>query len=351
MLIVSKNSTDKKHYLKKSYIFAVTVPVMHTVRSAFGSFFFIPMPNKPAYSLIEQITLLKSRGMLFKNETDAVSCLKNISYYRLKGYWWDLQVDKINHQFEHNVYFEDVIERYNFDKELRIILFNAIELIEISLRTKMIYHLSLAYGGLWYKNENLFEKVPLKLKDGSQTTVYDNTISELQKEFNRSQEIFVQDHKKRYPNQDADAWKLLEVASLGTLSKLFKNLKHQLPEKSTISKEMGLNLHSELSSWLEAITYVRNIIAHHSRLWSKNMVKKPIFDIKNPIGVWFQNPITPVQIKKPFIIISCLVYQCKIIDKNNRIQKDILELFRRYPSISIYKLGFLNYWDKEPIWK
>ena len=215
----------------------------------------------------------------------------------------------------------------------------------------MIYHLSLTYGGLWYKNENLFEKVPLKLKDGSHTTVYDNTISELQKEFNRSQEIFVQDHKKRYPNQDADAWKLLEVASLGTLSKLFKNLKHQLPEKSTISKEMGLNLHSELSSWLEAITYVRNIIAHHSRLWSKNMVKKPIFDIKNPIGIWFQNPITPVQIKKPFIIISCLVYQCKIIDKNNRIQKDILDLFKRYPSISIYKLGFLNYWDKEPIWK
>ncbi len=73
MLIVSKNSTDKKHYLKKSYIFAVTVPVMHTVRSAFGSFFFIPMPNKPAYSLSEQITLLKSRGMLFKNETEGSS--------------------------------------------------------------------------------------------------------------------------------------------------------------------------------------------------------------------------------------------------------------------------------------
>ena len=90
-----------------------------------------------------------------------------------------------------------------------------------------------------------------------------NTIQELNKEFSRSQEIFIKDQKQRHPNQDADAWKILEVASMGTLSKLYKNLKHQLPEKANIANEMGLNLHSELSSWLEAITYVRNVIAHH----------------------------------------------------------------------------------------
>lgn len=54
---------------------------------------------------------------------------------------------------------------------------------------------------------------------------------------------------------------------MGTLSKLYKNLNHQLPEKAMIAKEMGLNLHNELSSWLEAITYVRNMVAYYLRIW------------------------------------------------------------------------------------
>jgi abortive infection bacteriophage resistance protein len=308
------------------------------------------MANKPAYTISDQITLLKSRGMLFKDESLAINHLKNISYYRLKGYWWDTQTDTTLHTFSSNTYFENIIERYNFDKELRLIVFDAIEMIEVSLRTKMIHHLSISYGSLWYLNSTLFENTPLTLKDGTKTTIYQNTIDELKKEFNRSQEIFIQDHKRRYQNQDADSWKILEVASMGTLSKLFKNLKHQLPEKAAISKEMGLNLHSELSSWLESFTYVRNIIAHHSRLWSKNMVKKPTYNLKNPIGQWFQNPITPVQIKKPFLIISCMMYTCNMIDANNKIKLNLDNLFNRYQSIPIYKLGFLNNWKNEPLW-
>ena len=96
--------------------------------------------------------------MSFKDESAAYHQLQCISYYRLKGYWWDLQLDSKQHQFFPNVYFEDVIALYNFDRQLRIILFDAIERIEIALRTKMIYHLSLAYGGLWYLNVDLFSK-------------------------------------------------------------------------------------------------------------------------------------------------------------------------------------------------
>ena len=64
----------------------------------------------------------------------------------MKGYWWDMQNDRINQTFYPNSRFETVIERYNFDRHLRLILFDAIERIEIALRTKMIYHLSIAYG-------------------------------------------------------------------------------------------------------------------------------------------------------------------------------------------------------------
>ena len=97
------------------------------------------MINKPARSIADQLQLLKDRGMLFRFEKKATHFLQNISYYRLKGYWWDMQKDRVNHLFDTNTYFEDVIERYNFDRHLRLILFDAVERIEIALRTKMIY--------------------------------------------------------------------------------------------------------------------------------------------------------------------------------------------------------------------
>ncbi|UAY53928.1 Abi family protein [Arachidicoccus terrestris] len=138
---------------------------------------------------------------------------------------------------------------------------------------------------------------------------------------------------------------------MGTLSKLYKNLKHQLPEKAMIAKEMGLNLHRELSSWLEAITYIRNIIAHHSRLWSRNMVKRPTESLNNPIGQWLENPLTQVQTKKPFLIISCLVYLCNEVTPGHQIKTKILDLLNSNPDIPIYKLGFLNNWEDELLWK
>jgi len=312
--------------------------------------FFIAMSNKPAYSIVDQINLLKKRGMLFRDEVNAPHFLENISYYRLKGYWWDTQNDFSNHTFQENTYFEDIIDRYNFDRHLRLILFDAIERIEIALRTKMIYHLSMAYGGLWYSDASLFNSSTIKV-NGVIKTIYQFTMEGLQNEFKRSQEIFIKDHRTRYPHGNPDSWKILEVASMGTLSKLYKNLKHQLPEKAMIAKEMGLNLHSELSSWLEAISYIRNIIAHHSRLWSRTMVKTPTEKINNPTGKWFADLLTQAQTKKPFLIISCMVYLCNKVTPGHQIKTKILDLFNKHPHIPIYKLGFLNNWKNELLWK
>ena len=91
-----------------------------------------------------------------------------------------MQADKTLHTFQNNTYFEDIIERYNFDRHLRLILFDAIERIEIALRTKMIYHMSLKYGGLWYLDASLFEGQTITI-NGNTTTIHQHTIEELKK--------------------------------------------------------------------------------------------------------------------------------------------------------------------------
>ena len=132
------------------------------------------------------------------------------------------------------------MERYHFDRQLRQILFGGIEQIEIAVRSKMIYHLSTAYGGLWYLNPALFDDA-IRIYDDRNMTAHAKVLEDLQKEFERSQEDFIKDHKRNHPGQPAEAWKILEVASMGTLSKLYKNLKITLPERSMISNEMDVN--------------------------------------------------------------------------------------------------------------
>jgi len=306
--------------------------------------------NKPAFTISDQIELLKSRGMLFRDEIKAYVQLKKISYYRLKGYWWDVQNDPILHTFQPNVYFEDIIERYDFDRQLRIILFDAIEQIEIALRTKMIYHLSIAYGGLWYLNETLFDNTVI-IQNGITSTTHLLALDELQKEFNRSQEIFIKNQRLRYPRQNVDAWKILEVASMGTLSKLYKNLRNKLPEKAIIANEMGLNSTFTFVGWLESITLLRNLIAHHSRLWSRSMVKSPSMQLNNPVEAWFVQPLRPKQLNKPFAIISCMIYLYNNLNHSDEIKRKIVDLIDKYPNVSIYKYGFFNNWRSEPLWK
>jgi abortive infection bacteriophage resistance protein len=98
--------------------------------------------SKKVCTIEEHIVQLIERGLTIKNIETAKHCLANVSYYRLAGYWWPMQSDKINHFFKPESTFDDVISLYNFDCELRILLFDVIEKIEISLRTKLIYHLS-----------------------------------------------------------------------------------------------------------------------------------------------------------------------------------------------------------------
>ncbi|MDP4238919.1 MAG: Abi family protein [Bacteroidota bacterium] len=106
------------------------------------------------------------------------------------------QSDTVNHTFNPNTYFENVIERYYLDHQLRLILFDASKLIEIALRTRMIYFLAQAYGGFWYLNDAISENPIIR----------DWILNALKVEFERNMEIYATDFKSRHPDKDPDGW-------------------------------------------------------------------------------------------------------------------------------------------------
>lgn len=291
-------------------------------------------------SLQEQIAVLKERNMSFKRESDALHFLANISYYRLKGYWWEMQDDKVNHHFVDGSYFEDVIDLYNFDRHFRLIVFNAIERIEIALRTKMIYHLSLSSGAEWYLESALF---PNK-------KYFSDFQGRIHKELSESREEFIVKHYENHPNENPESWKALEVLTLGSLSKLYQNLDHRLPEKNTIANEFGLYNQKHLSSWLITITLIRNIIAHHGRLWNRVIINKYTWPSKSvkPILDYVPNNY---QRRKVFPILSAILYMNNFISPGHHIKNELFTLFEEFDHVPLYKMGFPKEWERQPIWK
>jgi abortive infection bacteriophage resistance protein len=295
---------------------------------------------KDPKNIQEQIDLLKSREMSFRDIFKANHFLSNISYYRLKGYWYEMQADFENHIFHENVYFEDVLDLYNFDRHLRLLVFNAIERIEIALRTKLIYHMSISYGAKWYMDEIHFHS----------KYHFNDFLEKIENDIKQSSEEFIVKHYVNHPDQKPESWKALEVVSLNTLSKLYSNIKPQLPEKSSIANEFGLNSHKDLSSWLRTITFIRNLIAHHSRLWNRVMVNKYSWpnNSRYPLLSYFPNE---ERRKKFFPIFSAIIYLNEIISPGNKLKDEFLALVNQYPNTPLYKMGFPPKWKEEPIFK
>ena len=295
---------------------------------------------KPAITIQEQIQLLQRRNMSFHDVDNAPHFLSNISYYRLKGYWWEMQDDFVNHHFRSGSYFEDAVDLYNFDRHLRLIIFNGIERIEIALRTKLIYYLSLSYGANWYLNPDLFDKQP----------EYLSFVSKVNIELGRSSEEFIVRHFENHPKESPESWKALEVLTLGTLSKLYQNLKHQLPEKNQIAKDFGLYNQKFLASWLLTITVVRNIIAHHSRLWNRVIINKYDWPPSTPGPILNYIPDNH-QRRKIFPLLSAILYMNSQISPGNHLKEELNTLFTQFPNINLSRMGFPANWQNEPIWK
>ncbi len=295
--------------------------------------------EKNPLNIEQQITQLKQRGLIVEDKLFAKHYLSHVGYYRLAGYWWTMQEDKTNHRFKKDSKFEGVISLYKFDREFRVLLFDIIEKIEISLRAKLILHLSIEFGPWWFQDAFLFSNTQALIK----------TLSSIQEEVERSKEIFIKEHKKKYKDdlRFPPAWKTLELTSFGALSKLYGNLKNNLKVKDSIAKDYGAVNHTYLPSWLESIAQIRNFCAHHSRLWNKIIPSTPKL-LSSPPNIWLNN--VPSDTQKIYIHLCIMKYMLNTISPENLFSENLKKLFENYPSVDKHALGFINDWQSEPLW-
>jgi len=291
--------------------------------------------QKSFLSYAEQIALLKNRGLVFKDETKALNIFESVSYYRLSNYWQPFLKDKQSKIFKENTDFDNVFRLYKFDAALRRIIMAEIEKIEIAVRSKIAYILSLSNGSFWLEKENLF----------SNSEMYATIMSNIREEVNRSHESFILSFKKEYSNDIPPAFMALETVSFGTLSKLYKFLK-LAKYKQEIAQFFCLS-DVTFESWLHSLVYVRNICAHHARLWNRQMRISPL-PLKTYKNIWLNNK--QASNNRIYFILSMIIYLLNIINPKHSFKQKLNSLFLKYPNIDKAAMGFPADWQKEHLW-
>ena len=203
----------------------------------------------------EQIKLLKQRGLIISNEKYVLTKLQHINYYRWSAYFLPFQYPKNSenkNKFLPNTTFEDIIKLYYFDTELRKIIFESIEVIEIYLRTQIAYYHSKSYDAFGYLDiKNLRE---------NKQTEFDELHRDILKEKERSKEVFIKHFIDKYKTNDLPIWTVVEIISFGSLSKLFMILQEK--EQSEVIACMGGINKVVFFKWFKALSSVRNACAH-----------------------------------------------------------------------------------------
>jgi abortive infection bacteriophage resistance protein len=311
---------------------------IRTAQSGEAFYFFMAKTpyTKPFISLQEQLKQLKLRGLKFTDEVKALHLLKYIGYYRFSGYWYPLLADKQKHIFKPDANFETAFSLYKFDCELRKLIIAELEKIEIAVRTQMAYSLSTTHGSFWIDDENLFVN----------SVKYRATLDKINSEIQRSDEDFITAFASKYANPLPPSFITLEIVSFGTLSKLYENLKSDVAKRE-ISQTFGLP-DMVFISWLHGLTYIRNVCAHHARLWNKLLQIQPLFPRRTQ-HKWITS--RNVRNNHIYYILSIIIYFLNTINPKHTFRQKLENLFAKYPNVDKVAMGFPPDWQAEPLWQ
>lgn len=294
--------------------------------------------TKPRLTIDGQIGLLKKQGLQVLDEDVAHHVLKIVGYYRLSGY---LLPFKLPHQINNHrsfikgTTFDTVWQLYQFDRELRLLISDAIEKIEVTFRASISETISEEFGVFGYTQREFYRDA----------RPYEILLRDINKILKDRQEVFIQHYLEKYSDPKyPPIWMVIETLSFGACSKMFANIKLVSTRRKICDV---FNQHPTIvESWMKVIVWIRNLCAHHARLWNRWLIDAPIIPKNEPWHkILFEN-------NRRFIACSYIITKLlKEIAPNSHWQSNMFNLFQKYPTYPGKPMGFLSPWQNDPFWK
>ena len=288
--------------------------------------------NKPAITHAQQVALLQQRGMNIAAAAEAEFYLRHLNYYRLGAYWLPFEANHATHQFKPGTCFKDVLNLYVFDRELRLLVLDAIERVEVSVRSQWAYQLGHIHGSHAHLDKSLF------------SSYWQSNLDMLNKEVNRSNETFIKHLQNTYDELLPPVWAVCEVMSLGSLSRWYTSLQPK-PTRRAIAAPYGID-EDVLRSWLQHLSLVRNFCAHHSRLWNREFTFTPKSPKRKPRQMADQ--FIPDS-RKLYNTLVLLVFCLDMISPRHGWRSRFKALIDAH-RIPVSAMGFPQNWRERSIW-
>lgn len=227
----------------------------------------MPTGPKPFQGYEEQADLLESRGMDMGDRADAVARLRQVNYYRLSGYWYPfrrLSNGVREDRFYDGTCFSDIIKLYEFDANLRAMTFACLAPIELTIRALLGHELGRVHACAHLEPISV-------LGPRAKGPEYARWLATYTAELNDSREDFVAHHHAKYGGV-LPVWAAVEILDWGGLTRLFGFAER--PTQNAVAGAFGLRA-PQLESWLKSLNIVRNVCAHHGRLFNRSFALTP----------------------------------------------------------------------------
>lgn len=314
---------------------------------------------KPWLSFADQLRQLEARGLQVEQPAAAIDYLERLGYYRLSGYWYPLRaIDPIASRtqaravrldsFVPGSRFEDVVRLYVFDKKLRLLALDALERIEMAVRVDVAHLLGQRdpraheLGACLHGN---FAKKMIVSGPDAGKTPHQVWLAKYQSLLNRARkEPFVAHHLQQYGA--LPIWAAIEVWDFGQLSKLFAGMQHA--DQQRIAACYGAPDGPTFAKWLRSLNFIRNVSAHHSRLWNIN-----VLELSPLLNGWS----TGLGNKRPFFYFCLMQQLLRVICPNSTWGERFRSLLEEdFPvmsngAVSLADFGVVAGWGGWPLWE
>lgn len=287
--------------------------------------------TEPSLSSEAHLTLLESRGLAVHDRTRALHYLKYIGYFRLTGYAKYFREDGSDN-FKNGTTFNNIFDHYKFDRKLRMLVMDVLKRIEIAIRVVISNHMSQKYGSHWFMDESHFASPTehASMLDGIKSSIDKN-----------NQEQMIKQYYDNHCEPDLPpSWIVCEIMSMGFWSRVYSNIKTR-DDRNSIAKHFGLNV-PLMESFLHCLTSVRNVCAHHGRLWNRIFSIKPLLHREHQ-DIFRRRDTLYVQLAIINIFIN-------VIADGSSWKQRLSNLFNEYPSARLPSMGFPPNWKNIAFW-
>ena len=281
------------------------------------------MDIKRALTFEEQTELLIEKGFEINNKNKVTNFLSKNNYYKVSGYF---NMFENNNEVD-NINFDRIINCYEFDRKMMNFLYSLIGEIETFLKAQISNYLALKHNPLIYMSKEFF-------RSADEYNFFKEMIEGIKE---KTEDKIIKHHLNKYDG-NIPIWVIIEYLSFGNISKFYANLKHRE------QKELGiltLNISKyHMTSWLRALTNLRNRCAHYGRLYNHTFVVIP----RNEKNI---NYVMNGMLFSQLLVIK---YIHSYMDKekwNDIYKKALFNLIEEYKGIiELEKIGFPENWKE-----